>query len=69
MCDVPTAVGAATVTKADPAAPAVGVAVIVTLAGFGTAAGAEYRPLPSIVPFALPPVTAQVTLWLAVNFC
>ena len=70
ICDVPTAVGAATVRKADPgAAPVAGVAVTVTVAGFGTTAGAEYSPVASIVPFALPPVTAQVTLWLAVNCC
>jgi hypothetical protein len=67
--DVPTAVGAATVTKADPAVPVAGVAVTVTVAGFGTTAGGEYNPAPFIVPFALPPVTAQVTPWLAVNCC
>ena len=40
ICDVPTAVGAATVRKADPgAAPVAGVAVTVTVAGFGTTAG------------------------------
>jgi hypothetical protein len=69
-CDVPTAVGAATVRKADPgAAPVAGIAVTVTVAGFGTTAGGVYSPVPPIVPFALPPVTAQVTLWLAVNCC
>lgn len=60
--DVPNAVGADTVTKADPAVPEVGVAVIVTVAGFGAIAGAVYRPFPMITPFALPPVIAQVTL-------
>ena len=68
-CDVPSAVGAATVTNADPAAPPAAVAVTVTVAGFGTTAGGVYMPVPSTVPFALPPVTAQVTLWLAVNCC
>jgi hypothetical protein len=67
---VPTAVGAATVRKADPgAAPVAGVAVTVTVAGFGITAGGVYIPVPLIVPFAPPPVIAQVTLWLAVNCC
>ena len=69
ICDVPTAVGAFTFTEADPAVPVAVVAVTVTVAGFGTDAGAVYSPVPSTVPFALPPVTAQVTLWLAVNCC
>jgi hypothetical protein len=75
ICDAPNAVGVATVTKVDPGVVvAADVAVTVTVAGFGTTAGAEYSP-PSTVPFALPPVTAQVTLWLvepftvAVNCC
>jgi hypothetical protein len=38
------------------------VAVTVTVAGLGTTAGAVYRPVPSTVPLALPPVTAHVTL-------
>src|SRR5208283_512060 len=38
ICDVPSTVGAATVTKDDPAVPAAGVAVTVTVAGFGTTA-------------------------------
>jgi hypothetical protein len=62
-------VGAATVTKDDPAVPVAGVAVTVTVAGFGTTAGAVYIPVPLTVPFVLPPVTAQVTLWLAMNCC
>lgn len=76
ICDVPIGVGCAMVTDAVPGAPpAAAVAVTVTVAGFGTSAGAEYRPLPLIVPFAFPPVTLQVTLWLfdpftvAVNCC
>jgi hypothetical protein len=39
------------------------VAVTVTLAGFGTVAGAVYTPIFEIVP---PPVTLQVTAWLFV---
>jgi hypothetical protein len=69
ICDVPSTVGAATVTKEDPGSPAAGVAVTVTVAGSGTTAGGVYSPVPPIVPFALPPLTAQVTLWLAVNCC
>ena len=68
ICDAPKAVGVATVTKAD--ADAVGdVAVTVTVTGYGTASGAVYSPVPSIVPFAFPPVIAHVTLWFAVNCC
>jgi hypothetical protein len=46
ICDVPSTVGAATVTKDDPAVPAAGVAVTVTVAGFGTTAGGVYSPVP-----------------------
>ena len=61
ICDTPNAVGAITVTNADP--EDVGeVATIVTFDGFGTTVGAVYSPAPSTVPFALPPVTDQVTL-------
>jgi hypothetical protein len=60
---VPTPVGDCTVTVADPGEVAsADVAVTVTVAGFGTTAGAVYNPVVSTVPFALPPVTAQVTL-------
>lgn len=76
ICDVPNAVGVATVTKVDPGkAASADVAVTVTVAGLGTTAGAVYRPVPSTVPFELPPVTAQVTLWsvepftVALNCC
>ena len=65
ICDVPTAVGASTFTVADPGAVAsADVAVTVTVAGFGTNAGVVYSPVPSTVPFVVPPATAQVTLWL-----
>jgi hypothetical protein len=76
MCDVPKAVGVSTFTVAKPGDGAAGdVAVTVTAAGFGTTAGAVYSPDAFTVPFALPPVTAQVTLWfvdpftVAVNCC
>jgi hypothetical protein len=69
ICDVPNAVGVATVTNVDPGfAAAADVAVTVTVAGFGTTAGAVYRPVPSTVPLALPFMTAQVTLWLVEPF-
>jgi hypothetical protein len=52
-------------TVADPGDDAADdVAVTVTAAGFGTVAGAVYKPLELIVPLALPPVTAHVTVWL-----
>jgi hypothetical protein len=38
------------------------VAVTVTDAGLGTVGGDVYKPFASIVPFVLPPVTAQVTV-------
>jgi hypothetical protein len=41
--------------------------MIVTCAGIGCAAGAVYNPVPEIVPFALPPATAQVTAVLNVS--
>jgi hypothetical protein len=73
---LPSAVGVATVTKVDPgAAAAVEAAVRVTVAGFGGVAGDVYNPLPSTVPFTLPPTVDQATLWLvvpltvAVNCC
>jgi hypothetical protein len=63
ICDAPNAVGVATVTKLDPGADAAGdVAVTVTVVGLGTNAGLEYSPVPSTVPFTLPPTTTQVTL-------
>lgn len=50
------------VTLADPGTGArVDVAVTVTEEGFGARGGAVYSPLALIVPFACPPVTAQVT--------
>ncbi len=62
-CDIPSGVAAITNADADPCDPATGgVAVTVTVAGFGTNAGELYEPLPSTVPFAFPPVTAHVTL-------
>jgi hypothetical protein len=67
ICDVPIAVGAATVTKDDAAVPVAGVAVTVTVAGLGTNTGAAYSPAPLIVPFVFPPVTDQVTLWLGLT--
>jgi len=82
ICDVPNAVGSATVTKVDPGSVAAAdVAVTVTVAGLGTTAGDVYDAcawlagLTTIVPFVLPPVTPQVTFWLveaftvAVNCC
>ena len=64
ICDVPNRVGVCTVTAADPGeVAAADAAVTVTVAGFGTSAGAVYSPVASTAPFALPPVTAQVTLW------
>jgi len=45
---------------------AVDVAVTTTVDGEGTVAGAVYSPLELIVPLALPPVTAHVTVWLVV---
>jgi hypothetical protein len=45
-------------------ASATDVAVTVTAAGLGSVAGAVYRPVLSIVPLALPPLTAQVTVSL-----
>jgi hypothetical protein len=36
---------------------------MVVVAGFGGVAGAVYKPVASIAPFALPPVTAHVTVW------
>jgi len=69
ICDAPTPVGVATVTKVDPGVEAAAdVAVTVTVAGFGATAGAAYSPVPFTVPFPLPPVTAQVTLWLVESF-
>jgi len=54
---------AVTVMVADPDFDefACEVAVTVTVAGFGTFAGAVYNPVGEIVPFAAPPITAQVT--------
>jgi hypothetical protein len=69
ICVVPSAVGVATVTNVDPGdVAAADVAVTVTVAGFGTTAGAVYSPVPSTVPLVLPPMTAQVTLWLVEPF-
>jgi hypothetical protein len=69
MFDVPRGVALLRVTVADPGEIAkVDVAVIVTVAGFGLTEGAMYIPLASIVPFALPPVTAHVTVWLLALF-
>jgi len=64
ICEVPNPVGVSTFTVAEPdfVASAAAVAVTVTTAGFGTTAGVVYSPVPSTEPFALPPVTAQVTL-------
>jgi hypothetical protein len=42
---------------------AAAVAVMVTAAGLGTVAGAEYIPVGSTEPLALPPTTAHVTVW------
>ena len=55
-------------TVADPGVvECVDVAVtVIAEFGFGKVAGAVYRPFASIVPFALPPLTAQVTLWSVV---
>ena len=65
ICDVPNPVGASTVTAADPGEVAsADVAVTLTAAGFGVAAGVVYNPVPSTVPFAPPPATVHVTLWL-----
>jgi len=72
--DVPKAVGVRTVTVAGPEwlGSATEVAITVTVAGFGTVAGAAYRPFTSIEP---PPDTDQVTavfvalLTVAVNCC
>lgn len=76
ICDVPNAVGVATVTKVDPGKVAsADEAVTVTVTGFGTTAGAVNNPVPFTVPLALPPVTAQVTFWsvepftVALNCC
>lgn len=55
-------------TKADPDDVS-DVAVTVTVDGVGATAGAVYSPLSSTVPFPLPPVTAQVTLWFEENRC
>jgi len=73
---VPAAVAAVTVTLADPDfASASEVAVTLTVAGFGTVAGAVYIPPLEILPFAVPPSTLQVTavfdvpLTVAVNCC
>ena len=63
ICEAPKPVAGATVTKVDPGvAAAVEVAIIVTVAGFGTVAGAVYSPVASMEPFTLPPLTVQVTL-------
>src|SRR5579863_4909633 len=43
------------------------VATMVTSAGLGIFAGAVYSPVPEIVPFPLPPATAQVTAVLNVS--
>jgi hypothetical protein len=65
MGNVPNGVGVSTFTVADPGAVVAGdVAVTVTVAGMGTTAGDVYSPDALIVPFALPPVTAQVTFGL-----
>lgn len=66
------AAGALIVTKA-VAAEADAIACTVTVAGFGTAAGAVYSPVESMRPtWLLPPVTPftdHVTVWFALNFC
>lgn len=52
-------------TVADPGPDACeDVPVTVTDAGLGATVGDEYSPFASIVPFAAPPVTAHVTVWL-----
>ncbi len=63
---VPAGVGVRRFTVAGPdlVGSAADVAVTVTFEGLGSAGGAVYRPVASIVPLALPPVTAHVTLWL-----
>jgi hypothetical protein len=74
---VPAAVAAVTVTLADPdfVASACEIAVTVTVAGFGTVAGAVYIPPLEILPFAVPPLTLQVTavfdvpVTVAMNCC
>jgi len=74
---VPAAVAAVTVTLADPdfVASACEVAVTVTVAGFGTVAGAVYIPPLEMFPFAVPPLTLQVTavfdvpVTVAMNCC
>jgi hypothetical protein len=61
---VPAGVGVRRFTVAEPdlLVSAADVAVTVTgELGLGSAGGAVYSPLASIVPLALPPVTAQVT--------
>jgi hypothetical protein len=69
ICDVPKLVGVASVTRVDPGELAsADVAVTVTVAGLGTTAGVVYSPVPSTWPFAPPPVTAHVTVWLVEPF-
>jgi hypothetical protein len=63
----PLGVGVKRFTVAEPEAPEVAVALTVTAAGLGSEAGAVYRPLELIVPYALPPVTDQAMVWLGVT--
>jgi hypothetical protein len=69
ISDVPNGVAGVSVTEADPDAPATAAAVTVMVAGLGTTAGGVYNPAVLIIPLASPPVTAQVTVWSAVNCC
>ena len=62
----PLGVGVKRFTVAEPEAPEVAVALTVTAVGLGREAGAGYRPLELIVPYALPPVTDQAMVWLTV---
>ena len=61
---VPLGVGVRRFTVADPGVPgSAEVAVTVTAVELGSDAGAVYSPLEEMDPLALPPETAQVTLW------
>lgn len=68
---------AVTVTLADPdlVESACEIAVTLTVAGFGTVAGAVYSPPLEMLPFAAPPLTLQATavfdvpVTVAVNCC
>src|SRR5580704_17877960 len=67
MFERPAAVVIVSVADPDLVGSFCEVAVIVTCAGAGTVAGAVYKPVLEIVPFALPPATLQFTAVL--NVC